>query len=80
MDREHVSVYRDNPGMGEPLAWPAEDGSPLPGPGANVPPAFLRHLGTWEGSYHHMARDGQLLDVHQCCLETTYQMSFISAN
>ena len=60
--------------MGEPETW-AEDGTELPGPGANVPPAFLRHIGTWEGSYHHMGKDGQLLDVHHCCLHTTSQMS-----
>ena len=41
----------------------------LPEPAAFVPQGFRRHIGTWEGTYTHIGRDGKVTDVHECKLE-----------
>lgn len=50
--------------------WSVEDSAALPGPAVGViPVTFLKHIGTWEGSYTHIGSDGQVLDRHECRLE-----------
>lgn len=50
--------------------WSVSDATVLPGPAAGiVPPAFLKHIGTWEGACSHVCPDVTLIDRHATRVE-----------
>lgn len=50
--------------------WTVSDANVLPGPAAGIiPPAFLKHIGTWEGAYTHIRPDLTVIDRHDCRVE-----------
>lgn len=49
--------------------WSAPTADQLPSPAQVVPAGLLKHVGRWEGTYTHIAPDGTVQDVHECCLE-----------
>ena len=49
--------------------WSVTDPATLPGPCPWVPKAFVNHIGSWEGTYTHLGKDGKVLDYHYCRLD-----------
>ena len=67
-DGQAVISHRELPPAS--VDWSVESAKALPGPATGiVPRGFLRHVGTWEGTYTHIGRDGLVQDKHACKLE-----------
>ena len=49
--------------------WSVTDPAGLPGPCPWVPKAFVSHIGSWEGTYTHLGKDGKIQDFHYCKLD-----------
>jgi hypothetical protein len=68
-----VITHRELPPP-RPVDWSAGElgaaPASLPGPTLGiVPHGFLKHVGTWEGTYTHIGCDGKVTDVHDCKIE-----------
>ena len=50
------------------IDWSTKDPSTLPGP-LPLGPKFVRHIGSWEGTYTHITKQGEVTDKHFCRLD-----------